>query len=185
MINVFFGMLLIFFRTNLNFVDIGGIYYVTNIIGYITLFFGIKELAINNVKFNKVQPYVIVMLCHSILFFILNISGNSTLTIELTSGFSTILSIVSLFFVIAGMFIIFYIINEILKVLSEDTNTIYKVKQLEPFYNAMLAFYLLAGVFSFISQVTTQVIISISLIIMILFLIKFYHVFLTRKESVA
>ena len=69
------GLMLVFFKTNLYFIDMGSVYYATNILGYGLMYLGVRDLKAGNEKMAKVQPLVLLMICHSVFFFALNSYG--------------------------------------------------------------------------------------------------------------
>lgn len=183
MVNIFFGIVFVFIKTNLSFIDVGITYYVTNFIGYLSIFIGLKELSIHYSRLSKIQPYVIFMLVHSFIFFLLNITGNSPFDIALSTAWATVIALLGLVIVIAGMFMIFYIINTIIVAFLEEANEIYQNDTLQKLYKAMFSAFLLAGVSFFFSTILSKILMGILLLINILFLIRFYYVFLTKNKT--
>ena len=179
MINVLFGLLFVFFKPNFEFLDIGIVYYLTNIIGYLSIFFGIRELRSRYEKVLKAQPYVIFMVFHSIFFFLLNISGNSPLTMPMDS-YMAIVSLVGLGFVIAGMFMVFVIISILIQGLQVEFNT----RRLNFFCEVMMLIFTLSGIFYFFIPEIAQILTSILLFLNVLFLFGFYAVFLRNGERI-
>ena len=181
MINIFVGFIFVFFKTNLSFLDIGATYYITNIIGYISIYFGINELGKTNQRRLKVRPHVIIMIVHSIIFFLLNITGNSPLTIALSTTLEVIVALVGVVFIMAGMFLIFVIITELMDDLTSETNK-------EPLYNLvniMMLLFILAGISTYLNFIPMLAITIMSALLLLeaLFLIRYYYVFLSKKEK--
>ena len=179
MINIFAGLIFVFFKTNLSFLDIGATYYITNIIGYISIYFGINELGRTNQRLLKVRPHVIIMIVHSIIFFLLNITGNSPLTIALSTTFEVIIALVGVVFIVAGMFLIFVIITELMDDLTSKTNKV----SLYKLVNLMMLLFILAGIsayFSFIPMLAITIMGAL-LLLEVIFLIRYYYVFLSKE----
>ncbi|ADU32479.1 hypothetical protein [Evansella cellulosilytica] len=186
MINIFLGLLFIFFKPNLSFLDIGIAYYITNIIGYISIFFGVKELARKYNGIVKVQPYVIFMMIHSIIFLLLNVSGNSPLTIEMSS-YMAVISLIGLGFIIVGTFLVFIIISKLIEVLKVETSKTVSARKLELVCAAMMITFFLTGVSYFLFPLTPeipQMMMGILLFLKVIFLFGFYNVFLRNRESI-
>lgn len=177
MINILFGLLFVFSKSNFNFLDIGIAYYFTNIIGYLLLFWGLRDLGREYEKVLKAKPYVIFMVFHSILFFLLNITGNSPLTMPLES-YLAIISLVGLGFVIAGMFMVFVIIS----ILLENLKVEFSTRRLRALCSAMMMTFILAGIFYFFIPDLAQTLMGVLLFFNVLFLFGFYIVFLRNKE---
>ena len=178
MINIFVGLFFVFFKTNLSFLDIGATYYITNVIGYISIFLGIIELGRTNQRLLKVRPYVIIMIAHSFIFFLLNITGNSPLTMPLSTSLAVIIAIGGLVFIVAGMFLIFAIIFEILNDLNSKKNKelLYKLIKI------MMLLFILAGISAYFNMLATPIM-GILLLLEVLFLISYYYAFLSKNEK--
>lgn len=178
MINIFVGFIFVFFKTNLSFLDIGATYYITNIIGYIAIFFGIIELGRTNQRLLKVRPYVIIMIAHSFIFFLLNITGNSPLTMPLSTSLAVIIAIGGLVFIVAGMLIIFAIISELLDGLNSKKNK----ALLYNLINIMMLLFILAGISAYFNILATTIM-GILLLLEVLFLVSYYYFFLSKNEK--
>ncbi|MEN2766065.1 hypothetical protein [Ornithinibacillus xuwenensis] len=179
MINIFVGLIFVFFNTNFSFWDIGAIYYITNIIGYVSIFFGVNELGRTNQRILKVKPYVITMIAHSIIFFLLSITDNSPLTMDMSTTIETIIVLVGVVFIVAGMFMVYIIIFQMMDSLTGQTDT----KPLYNLVNIMLLLFILAGmsaVFNFIPMLVTTLMGALFLL-EVLFLISYYYVFLAKN----
>lgn len=74
---IFSGIFFIFIQFNLKIIDPSSLYYVFNTIGYILLFLGLKQIKPRFRHTVKIQPYIIFMIVHSLLFTILNATDNS------------------------------------------------------------------------------------------------------------
>ncbi len=178
MIIIFVGLIFVFFKTNLSFLDIGATYYITNIIGYIAIFFGIIELGRTNQRLLKVRPYVIIMIAHSFIFFLLNITGNSPLTMPLSTSLAVIIAIGGLVFIVAGMLIIFAIISELLDGLNSKKNK----ALLYNLINIMMLLFILAGISAYFNILATTIM-GILLLLEVLFLVSYYYFFLSKNEK--
>lgn len=172
MINIFVGLIFVFFKTNLSFLDIGATYYITNIIGYISLFFGITELGRTNQRLLKVRPYIIIMIAHSFIIFLLNITGNSPIMLPFSTPLEVILAYGGLLFIVAGMFIIFAIISELLKDLHSKKNKVWLFNLI----NIIMLLFILAGISAYFNMFATTIMGTL-LLLEVLFLIGFYYVF--------
>ncbi|MBD8035972.1 hypothetical protein H9635_04410 [Solibacillus sp. A46] len=179
MINIFVGLIFVFFKTNLSFLDIGATYYLTNIIGYISILFGIIELGRTNQRLLKVRPYVMIMIAHSFIFFLLNVTGNSPLTMAFSTSLATIIAYGGLLFIVAGMFLIFAIISELL----DDLNSKKNKKLLYNLINIMMMLFILAGISAYFNMLATTIMGTL-LLLEVLFLISYYYVFLLKNENI-
>ncbi|WP_203333603.1 hypothetical protein [Planococcus beigongshangi] len=179
MINVLFGLLFVFFKPNFEFLDIGIVYYLTNIIGYLLLFLGVRELGRQYEKVLKAQPYVIFMVVHSIFFFLLNISGKSPLTIPMDSRLA-IVSLVGLGFAIAGMFMVFVIISFLIEGLQIE----FPARRLSMVVVLMMMTFAFAGLCYFFIPGIAPILMSVLLALNVIFLFGFYNVFIRNNERV-
>jgi hypothetical protein len=183
MFNIFMGIIFVFFKTNLSFWDIGMTYYITNIIGYISILVGINELGRTNQKLLKVKPYVFAMIAHSMIVFFLNITGNSPLTMGMSTTLEIIIVFVGVVFIVAGMFMVFIIIFQVMDSLADNMRN----KLLYNLVNVMMLLFILAGIsaiFGLLPMVSTALMAAL-LLLEVVFLISYYFVFLTRKEKLA
>lgn len=180
MLNIFFGFIFIFFKANLNFWDIGAIYYLTNIVGYISIFWGIKELGRRNPSLLKIKPYIIFMLFHSIVFFFLNITGNSPLTIALSTSLGTIISLIGAGLIVMGMFMAFIIIFLLVEALNAvkafDKKRIYNLTSL------MILTFILAGASAIlnINPLYENTLMGVLLLLEVFFLLNCYNAFFAK-----
>lgn len=181
MINILVGLIFVFFKTNFSFWDIGAIYYITNIIGYISILFGINELGRKNPSILKVKPYVIIMIAHSIIVFLLNITGNSPLKMAMSTMLETIIVLTGLVFVVAGMFMVFIIIFQLMDGLPDQ---MYK-KLLYNLVSIMMFLFILAGINAILDIIPVIVTTAMGalLLLEVLFLISYYFIFLTKTEK--
>ncbi|TFE00568.1 hypothetical protein [Jeotgalibacillus salarius] len=183
---ILLGLLLVFFKTNINFLDIGIAYYLTNLIGYILVFFGVRALGRKYESIEKVQPLVVFMIFHSLSFLILNASGNSPLTLPLDT-YLAIISYVGLGFVIAGMFMVFVITSRLLEGLENEQGETPHTRRLKRLCAGMMTTYVLAGMFYFLFSMVpeiTQILMGVLMLLKIIFLVEFYHIFLKSEAGV-
>lgn len=181
MINIFVGLIFVFFKTNLSFLDIGVTYYVTNIIGYMSIYLGINELGKTNQKLLKIRPYIIIMIAHSLIFFLLNITDNSPLKVALSSTPEVIIALVGFVFIIAGMFLVFVIISLILDNLISKVNK----ELLYNLVNMMMLLFILSGISTYFQNyipMLATVIMGALLVMEVLFLISYYYVFRSDEK---
>ncbi len=182
MINIFVGLIFVFFKTNLNFLDIGVTYYVTNIIGYISIYLGINELGKINQKLLKVRPYVMIMIAHSLIFLLLNMTGNSPLKIALSTPLEVMIALVGVVFIVVGMFLVFVIISLILDNLMSKKNK----ELLDNLVNIMMLLFILSGISTYFNNyipMLATVIMSALLLLEVVFLISYYYVFRSKEET--
>ncbi|SET64117.1 hypothetical protein SAMN05216389_11833 [Oceanobacillus limi] len=182
MINIFFGFLFIFFKTNLSFLDIGITYSITNVIGYISIFFGLKELGREHKRLVKLKPYVIFMVVYSSVFFLLNVTGNSPVKLGMSSALLSFIAIAGLFCMIAGMFMVFYIISAFLEGLDGEVGRYDSMRRLEKVYKAMMSLFFIAGICFFFFPFLAKPMMAILLLTKGLFLYEFYQVFIRGRK---
>jgi len=180
---IFFGLLFIFLKTNIQFVELGTMYYLTNILGYISIFVGVKELERTHDGLSKIKPLAIVMFLHSLLFFIVNLTDHSPLTMPLTLPISYMIALSGLGAVLVGMFMIYYIIHVVIEMLKDDQSNMITVKKLDQLNTAMTIVFIFAGIISFFDYIPMLAkILMVSLLVLkIIFLVYFYHT-LVRKN---
>lgn len=187
MTQIFLGLLLVFFKLNISFLDISLTYSLTNLIGYILIFFGVKKVSRKYEGVEKAHPLVSFMIFHSLAFLILNASGNSPLELPLDT-YLAVISFVGLGFVIAGMFMVLVIISRLIEGLEEDAGVTTHTKRLKKLCAIMMAVYVLAGMFYFMFTMVpaiAEVLMGALLLLKLIFLIEFYSIFLKSKSSVA
>lgn len=179
MMIIFIGLIFVLFNTNIYFWDIGVMYYITNIIGYLLIFFGINELGREHRSLLKIRPYVIIMIAHSIIFLLVDITGNSPLTMEMS-----ITALGGAAFNAAGMFMIFIIISELMKDFTSEKNEKNK-DQLNILVSIMMLLFILAGISAFLNLIPifTPIIMGTLYLLEVLFLIRYYNVFVSKDES--
>ncbi|WP_341323577.1 hypothetical protein NSQ62_08910 [Solibacillus sp. FSL H8-0523] len=161
--------------------DIGVTYYVTNIIGYMSIYLGINELGKTNQKLLKIRPYIIIMIAHSLIFFLLNITDNSPLKVALSSTPEVIIALVGFVFIIAGMFLVFVIISLILDNLISKVNK----ELLYNLVNMMMLLFILSGISTYFQNyipMLATVIMGALLVMEVLFLISYYYVFRSDEK---
>ena len=184
MIQIFVGLIFVLFNTNIYFWDIGVTYYITNIIGYIFLFFGINKLSSTNQRLLKVRPYVIIMFAHSIIFLLVDITGHSPLTMGMSTMVMTITALIGAAFIAAGMFMIFIIISELMKDFTSEKNEKNK-DQLNILVSIMMLLFIFAGISAFLDLIPmlTPIIMGALFLLELVFLIRYYNVFLAKNEK--
>ncbi|MUV38804.1 hypothetical protein JNUCC1_02675 [Lentibacillus sp. JNUCC-1] len=178
---IFGGLIFIFFKTNFSFWDIGVIYYITNFIGYVLILYGVNELGRSNQRILKVRPYAIFMIAHSMIVFLLNVTGHSPLTMAMSTTLQSIIALTGAVFVAAGMFMTFIIIFQLVEGLTGNMSE----KLLENLITIMMLVFILAGITSILGLMPLLVsnIMGALLLLEVLFLIRYYYVFLGRNES--
>jgi hypothetical protein len=181
MINIFVGLFFVFFKTSFSFWDIGAMYYITNLIGYVSILLGVNELGRRNQQILKVKPLVIIMIAHSIIFFLLNITDNSPLTMGMSTTLETIIVLGGIVLILAGMIMVFIIIFLLMDSLIGKTNK----KFLYNLVNMMMLLIVLASItaiFHFIPILETSIMGALFLL-EVLFLISYYYVFLNKSDK--
>ncbi|MBM7578704.1 hypothetical protein [Jeotgalibacillus terrae] len=184
---VLFGIFLVFFKTNTSFLDIGIVYSLTNLIGYIMIFFGLKELERRYEVITRAQSVVILMILHSVTLFLLNATGNSPLEIPIDS-YTAILAAAGLVFVVGGMFMIFVVISQLLRVFEHGAGAQFYVRRLNVICAAMMTVFVLAGLSYFLFQMTpgvAQVWMAVLLLLKVVFIASFYSEMIRHKERLA
>lgn len=192
MLNIFIGLTFIFFQTNLHVVDINPLYYATNVIGYISVFAGVKELATGNEKLLKIKPYIAFMMFHSAIFFLLNLTGYSPLTLALSTTLNTMIALFGFELIIVGKFLAFYIIYLLFNSIRYELSKIVNLKTFDFLFSTMVLSLVIACitfVFNFIPTLSSLMVGSL-LISKFLFLIWIYfnlvkgqRVFLVKNEK--
>lgn len=177
MMNILIGLLFVFSKSNLEFLDIGVSYYLTNIVGYLLIFLGVREVGRDYEKVRKAQPFALFMFVHSIVFFLLNITGNSPLMMPLES-YLFVISLTGLAFVIAGMFMVYVLISILLENLKDEFST----RKLRALCSAMMMTFILTGIFYFWIPDLARLLMGVLLFFNILFIFGFFLVFLRGKE---
>ncbi|CEG27170.1 hypothetical protein [Bacillus sp. B-jedd] len=181
MLNIFVGLIFVFFKTNFSFWDIGPTFYITNIIGYVLIFFGLNELERTNQPILKAKPYVIIMIAHSMIFFLLNITDHSPLTMGMSTTLEQIIVLAGVALIMAGMFMVFIIIFQLMDGLTSNMNK-------EVLYNLvtiMILLFILAGIDAFFNFVPTlsTIIMGALLLLEVLFLFCYYNAFVIKNEK--
>lgn len=182
--NILIGFCFIFFKTNLSFIEVGTVFYLTNLVGYLSIYAGIKELAAENKKLSQLNPYIIFMFFHSILFLLLNITGNSPTSIALTTPLRVVSAMMGLGLMMIGMFMILYIIYRLLEVMRHELHII-SIKKIDNLFSAMLLASFLACVsfiFNFI-PLLAETLMGVLLFLEVCFLFCYYHIFYKKKHG--
>ncbi|NIK12571.1 hypothetical protein [Alkalibacillus almallahensis] len=179
MINIFIGFIFVFFKTNLSFLDVGMTYYITNLIGYVSIYVGVQELEKTNQRLLKLKPYVIVMMAHSIIFFLLNITGHSPLTMGMSTPLETFIAWSGAILIFAGMFMIFIIIFELMDGLTGKNKLSYNLVSIMMFLFILAC---ISAILNFSSMFSTTIMVAL-LLVEVIFLISYYYVFLARNEK--
>ncbi|WP_404408032.1 hypothetical protein [Jeotgalibacillus malaysiensis] len=185
MTKILIGLLLVFFKLNINFLDISLIYSFTNLIGYTLIFFGVKEVGRRYEAVGKALPLVSFMIFHSLAFLILNVTGNSPLLLPLNS-YLAVISYVGLAFVIAGMFMVYVIISRLIEDLEEEMGVTSHTKRLKKLCVIMMIAFVLLGMFYFLFSTLpgiSQMLMGVLIMLQIIFLIEFYNTFLKSSNS--
>ena len=111
------GLFFVFVKTNFDFIDTGAFYYLSNLLGYVLIFSGLRDLKREGLdKTNSALYLALIMIVHSLLFSTLNLAGYTLKTIALTTNLNCFVSFLSLVLIIFGMLAVFFIINSFIKV---------------------------------------------------------------------
>lgn len=126
------GVVLVFVKTNLQLLDTGVFYYVTNAAGYLLIYTGIRQLRSEIPGVRRLLTYVLVMVLHSVGFAVLNGTGHSIRTIPLSGGVDTMTAVSLTLLAVVGMGMVFYVLHEmIMAVRSEEKSTYPEMGSLE------------------------------------------------------
>lgn len=172
------GLLLVFFKTNLDFIDSGNVYYATNILGYGLMYLGVRELKAGNEKMGKVQPLVLAMILHSVFFFVLNSTGHSAGSIPLSTVGGFALSISLLALAVAGTIMITFILSRFISAMSSRLPSIYRLERL---VGLMLGSMILASILFFTLKPLAYLSMGLVLLVQLLFVLRYYK---AMKEKV-
>lgn len=180
------GLILVFVKTNLYFVDMGIFYYATNILGYGLMYLGVRDLKAGNEQMGKVQPLALVMIFHSVFFLVLNGTGYSAVSIPLSTGAEIVLSMSLLALGVAGMIMIPFILSAFI---SASSSRMPSVAQLERLIGLMLGSMILASIlfFTLTLTLTSPAYISMGLVLLVqlLFVVRFYKLGIDRNNLVS
>lgn len=178
---IFIGLIFVLFKQTLQFWDDSFLFYLTNVIGYCLILFGLYQINKNNEASAQARAASILMLLHSIFFFILKGLGYSPLTSDLSSFFSKILAYVGSFLLVAGIFLMYIIILQIMEAISGEK----KPGHLYYLINIMIIIFLISHVSISTGLLSNleHVFMFILLIGHIYFLISFYIIYLSSKRQ--
>jgi len=168
----------VFVKTNLNFIDSGDMYYATNILGYGLMYLGVRDLKAGNDKMGKVQPLVLLMICHSIFFFVLNSTGYSAGSIPLSTVSGFVLSIILLALAVAGTIMIAFILSAFI---SANSTRLSFVSRLDKLVGVMLGCMILASILFFTLKPLAYLSMGVVLLVQLLFVLRYYK---AMKEKV-
>ena len=176
------GLLLVFVKTNLDFIDTGTMYYATNILGYGLMYLGVRDLKAGNEKMGKVQPLVLVMICHSIFFFALNSTGHSAGSIPLSTFAGFALSISLLVLAVAGTMMITFILSLFISAISSRLSSI---SRLDWLVGLMLGCMVLASILFFTLKPLAYFSMGVVLLVQVLFIFRLYKTSIGRNDLVS
>lgn len=126
------GVFLVFVKANLQLLDTGAFFYVSNAAGYLLIYAGIRLLREEIQELRRLAPYALLMVLHSVGFAVLNGTGHSIQTIPLSGSSATIMAVSLALLAVAGMGMIFYILHEVIKaVRGDERSTFPEVGSLE------------------------------------------------------
>ena len=170
------GVVLVFVKLNLHFIDTGVFFYVTNTIGYILIYASIRIFyqSLSGVK--RIQTFVLLMIFHSIGFSILNGTGNSLKTIALVTWLDGIFAIILMLLSVVGMFVIFYILDQFIVALRKEQNSSSiqsSISNFEKPIGFLVLFLIISGILFFILPTLSNIFMLILLIGELLFVFFF------------
>lgn len=165
------GLLLVFVKTNLDFIDTGSVYYATSILGYGLIYLGVRDLKAGTEEMSKVQPLVLVMIFHSIFFFILNSTGHSAGSIPLSTVAGFALSISLLALAVAGTIMITFILSLFISAMSSRLSSI---SRLERLVGLMLGCMVLASILFFTIKPLAYFSMGVVLLVQLLYVFRYY-----------
>ncbi|WP_432354738.1 hypothetical protein [Sporosarcina sp. A2] len=146
------GILFVFAKFNLQFIDTGVLYYATNIIGYGLIYTGLRSMSNEMNGIQRVLPFALFMILHSLGFAVLNGTGHSIKTIPLSTGTSTILALSLVALAVAGMIMIVHIIQQFILVIrttNEDSLSYSNITSLEKFPAMVIVLMIITGILFF------------------------------------
>ncbi|REB09584.1 hypothetical protein DVB69_01885 [Sporosarcina sp. BI001-red] len=170
------GVLFVFAKFNLQFLDTDFLFYITNVIGYSLMYVGLRSLGREITAIRSIQPFVLVMIVHSIGFALLNGTGHSIKTISLSTGIGTIFALSLVTLAVAGMIMIFYIIQKLFLAIrnNEDEFTSYSnISSLEKFPALLLILLTITGILFFTLPAAAHVSMMLLLVAELFFILYF------------
>jgi hypothetical protein len=170
------GVLLVFAKVNLQFLDTGVFFYLSNAVGYILMYVGLRSLSQVLPSIKRIQPLVIFMMFHSIGFTLLNGTGHSIKTISLSTGLATILVLSLALLAVAGMLMIFYILHQLILTLRNEEDyfsTYSRISSLEKFLGLFILLLVVTGVLFFVLPAAANVAMLLLLVGELLFIFNF------------
>lgn len=183
---LFFGLLLIFFKTNMNFVEIGIVYYLTNILGYLLIYLSIKNVGRKYGRLNKLKPLAIVMIIHSLIFLSLNLTNNSPVTMPFSGDLTLMIVIFGTAMIIAGMFVVYYLIHTLMETFKYEHSEISGIKKMNQLNNTMAILFIFTGFSFFINYILiiSAILMNGLLILQVIFLIYFYNSLVRTNDKI-
>lgn len=179
---IILGLLFIFFKTNLDFMETGLYFYVTNLIGYVIMYFGIQELSLRSDRFKRIRPFIVLMIAHSVFFIVINGSGNSIQTIALSSLTAFGMSFALLILAVAGGCMVFYVIHLVVEALQKVGSEFVSIAKVEKLLGIMIVVFVLSGIVFFSIPSFAFLLTAALLIVEITFLLFLYST--VRKHNV-
>lgn len=170
------GLLFIFAKFNLQFLETGALYYVTNTIGYIFIYFGLRGISSGVESIRRIQPVVLFMILHSLAFSVLNGSGHSITTISLSTGIGTVIALSLTSLAMAGMIMIFYIIHQLILAVrnnTEDFTSYSNITKLEKFPSILVVFLIITAVLFFTMPSVAPISMILLLVAEAIFILNF------------
>ncbi|MDW0109406.1 hypothetical protein [Sporosarcina aquimarina] len=170
------GVLFVFAKVNLHFFDTGVFFYSTNIVGYLLIYLGLKKIGYFSKNNKKMQLIILLMMIHSVVFTLLNGSGHSIQTIEMSTAFGSLTALTVLVLAAIGNVMIFYILHQfILSVRNNQSDDIFhsNIASLEIFAALLFAFGIVTGALFFIIASVASISMILLLAAEIVFIVKF------------
>lgn len=170
------GVVLVFVKLNLQFIDTGVFFYVTNTIGYILIYSSIRTYYQSLQGVKRMQTLVFFMIIHSIGIAALNGTGNSLKTIALLTWLDEVFAIILLLLSVIGMFMIFYILDQFILALRKERNSTSILSSISNFeipIGLLVLLLIISGVLFFILPTLSNIFMLILLIGELLFVFFF------------
>ena len=164
--SIFYGILLSFLNFNFN-IGESKIGLIPDFLGYIFMFKGVEELAMESDKFTKVKLHIKLMIGYTLFVYIMDLLGISG---QINQIFNMMLGII---FAIIALYITYNIVRGIADI-EERYNYNLKSDKLYFLWKARVIFTVLVYITTFISELVL-IIIIIGFIINVYFIVELYN----------
>lgn len=164
--NIFYGILLSFLNFNFNIGD-SKIGLIPDFLGYILMFKGVEELAMESDDFTKVKLHIKLMVGYTLFLYIMDLLGISG---QINEIFNIMLGII---FSIVALYITYNIVMGIADI-EERYNYNLKSEKLYSLWKARVIFTVLAYITTFVPGLAL-IIIIIGFIVNVYFIVEFHN----------